>query len=194
MLCRHFLFSLLVSVTAMGAASPQPAAPMPDKEWKAWLEEVKPLMLAAEVSAAKQTAPSDRARFRDEFWRLRDPERSSADHVVRAEYEKRVQTAERRFRHNGKGPWNDCGRVFVVLGKPTRVQVSSPLMPDSSDAIFKGEMGGQETWIYRRHPRLPSTADEFRFPFNNSCEGEGRFDSSSRLLQWAVVSYVNGVK
>jgi GWxTD domain-containing protein len=194
MSCRHTLLAVLVSISALGAAPAQPAAPMPDKEWKTWLEDVKPLMMASEATAAKQTAPSDRARFRDEFWRLRDPERASADNPVRAEYEKRVQSADRRFRFNRTGPWNDCGRVFLVLGKPTRVQVTAASMPESNDGIYKGEMGGQESWIYRHHPRLPTTADEFRFSFNNSCEGGGRLDTFGRLLQFAAISYVKSAE
>ena len=190
------LFAVLAAVGLSAVAFAQLAAPMPDKEWKNWLEQVRPLMLPAEIAQVKQTAPSERADFREAFWRARNPDPASAQNAVRAELEKRVRTAPSRFHYNGTGPWNDCGRVWLILGEPTRVgSVAGTSVPPRfyDGAVNDIGAGGTVLWIYRHHPRLPKTQEEFTFEFDARCEW-ATTRPADRLLEQAAASYVAGVK
>jgi hypothetical protein len=91
----------MVSVLFAGPAPGQTThreASLPDSEWKRWLDEVKPLLLKADDAEIRVLAPSQRRQFREEFWRARDPDPSTIDNENRTEFERRVATAERRFR------------------------------------------------------------------------------------------------
>jgi GWxTD domain-containing protein len=174
----------------------QLAASMPDKEWKKWLEQVHPLMLPAEIAQVKQTAPSERADFREAFWRARNPDPASAEDAVRAELEHRIQTAPPRFHYNGTGPWNDCGRVWLILGQPTRVgSVAGTGVPSRfyDGAVDDMDAGRTILWTYRRHPRLPKAREDYTFAFNSRCEWAST-RPVDRLLEQAAASYVAGVK
>jgi GWxTD domain-containing protein len=187
---RLFLAALAVAGVS-AVLSAQLSAPMPDAEWKKWLGDVQPLMLPADVAAAASVTPADRGTFREEFWRARNPDPSSAENAVRTQYEERVRKAQHRYRSGGS--WNDCGRTWLILGQPSRVQVTTPIMPSpTNDGIYGSPMGPSETWVYRRHPRLPNGPAEIYFPFNQRCMGEGEFDYSSRALRQAAASYVTG--
>jgi GWxTD domain-containing protein len=191
---RRLLGTVLLVVGVTVVASAQRPAPMPDEEWRRWLDQVRPLMLPADVTEAKLTAPSQRATFREEFWTARNPDPSAPDNPIRAEFERRVQSAESRFRINGKGAWNDCGRTYAVLGKPDWMQnthVSQHFSaPDPLAAFSTQDQEATEAWTYRSHPRLPPSPEGYVFRFNPSCEAVGG-PAVNRLLQQAALSFVS---
>ncbi len=166
---------------------------MPNDEWKRWLDQVTPLMLPAERAEARSTAPSERVQFREDFWRARNPDPSSVDNPVRAEFERRIQTAEKRLHINGKSGWNDCGRTYIVLGNPTWMRSNRGKQhfsaQDPTSAFSSEEQEATEIWIYRDHPRLPPSPEGYAFRFNPACEAVAS-PSADRLLQRAVASYV----
>jgi GWxTD domain-containing protein len=190
---RLMLAAILIGVVLPVAALAQPPAPMPEDGWKRWLDQVRPLMLRADLAEVKLTAPSQRTDFREGFWRARNPDPSNPDNPIRADYERRVQTAESRFRVNGKSAWNDCGRTFVLLGKPDWMQNNHMTQHFSSAAplaAFASEdQDATEQWTYRNHPLLPPSPDGFAFRFNPSCEAVGS-PAADRLLQQAAAAYV----
>jgi len=166
---------------------------MPDSEWKRWLDEVKPLLLKADDAEIRVLAPSQRRQFREEFWRARDPDPSTIDNGNRTEYERRVAAAEKRFRFEGSASWNDCGRTFVLLGKPDWSQndhvVQHFASPDPLRSFTEQESVATERWLYRNHPRLPASPEGYAFRFNPACEAVSS-PSSERLLRGVAESYV----
>jgi GWxTD domain-containing protein len=188
-------FAVLAAVGLSAVAFAQIPASMPDKAWKQWLEQVRPLMLPAEIAQVKQTAPSQRADFREAFWRARNPDPASTRNAVRSELEQRIQAAGRRFHYNGTGPWNDCGRVWLILGQPTRMgSVAGTGVPSRfyDGAVNDMDAGPTILWTYRHHPRLPKVPEETKFVFNPRCELAA--SPVDRLLEQAAASYVSGVK
>jgi GWxTD domain-containing protein len=184
---------VVLAVLSAGLLAQQGPAPMPNDEWKRWLDQVGPLMLQAERKEAKTTAPSQRAQFREDFWQARNPDPSNPDNPVRAEFESRIQTAEKRFRINGKSGWTDCGRTFLVLGKPDWMRNNHVTQhfsgSDPMRAFQAQENTATEEWIYRNPPRLPPSPEGYVFRFNPACESiAGR--SADRLLDQVAASYV----
>jgi GWxTD domain-containing protein len=190
----RILAGALLAIGLSVAALAQPPAAVPDGEWKRWLDQVRPLMLESDVKAARITAPSARSTFREDFWRARNPDPANPDNPARTEFERRVQAADARFRINGKSAWNDCGRVYIVLGKPDWMRNNQVAQHFSSSdpfaAFSEQDQVATEMWVYRNNPRLPSSPNGFVFRFNPSCEAVGA-PSADRLLQQAAATYVS---
>jgi GWxTD domain-containing protein len=182
---------LLAAFASAQTTPPQP--PLPDKEWKRWLDEVRPLLMKADIDETRVLAPSQRRQFREDFWLARDPDPGTPDNEVRTEYERRVLTAEKRFRSDGKAAWNDCGRTFVLLGKPDWTRNDHDIQhfatPDPLRSFTEQEGVATERWLYRNHPRLPASPEGYAFRFNPACEAVAS-PSSERLLQTVADSYV----
>jgi GWxTD domain-containing protein len=99
------------------AVSPRAAEKTP-AVWKTWLEEVKPIMTRAEWDTFKDLATEeDRQRFREAFWRMRDPDPETPLNEFQAEYARRVADVRAKF----GGPHTDRGRLYLLLGKPQSV-------------------------------------------------------------------------
>jgi GWxTD domain-containing protein len=170
----------------------QPAPPS-DREWRAWLDEVRPFLMPAEEKAAKKVPAAGREAFREDFWRLRDPDPSTPGNETRTQIETRVRTADSRFRAGKNGPWNDCGRTFVLLGKPDLAQEALTRQHfEGGDRLAAFREQGDtvaEVWIYRNHPRLPTSPEGFSFRFTQECEAVGG-PSAQGVLQEAARSYL----
>jgi GWxTD domain-containing protein len=182
----------LVAPCAHGQPAPR-EAPLPDKDWKRWLDQVRPLLLVPDLDEIKLSAPSQRRQFQEDFWLARDPDPATPDNEVRAEYERRVLTAEKRFRVDGKLAWNDCGRTFLLLGQPDWMRNDHGVQhfgsPDPLRSFSEQENVATERWLYRGHPRLPASPEGYAFRFNPGCEAVAS-PSSERLLQAVAESYV----
>ena len=186
-LVAAFIFTVL-----MAGARAQAPAPLSNDDWKRWLDRVDPLMMQPERKEAKTTAPSQRVTFQEAFWRARNPDPSNPDNPVRAQFELRILTAEKRLFVNGK-KWNDCGRTFLVLGKPDWQKNSHVAQhfgaPDPMRAFQDQEQTATEEWIYRTHPKLAPSPEGYVFRFNPACESvAGR--SADALLDQVAASYV----
>jgi GWxTD domain-containing protein len=183
------MFVLTVLMTGVRAQGP---APVSNDDWKRWLDRVDPLMLQPERKEAKTTAPSERAKFQEDFWRARNPDPSNPENPVRAQFELRMRTAEKRFFVNGK-KWTDCGRTFLVLGKPDWQKDTHVAQhfgaPDALRAFQDQEQVATEEWLYRTHPKLAPSPEGYVFRFNPSCESvSGR--AADALLDQVAASYV----
>ena len=179
--------TLLVSAALFAQSSP-----VPDQDWKAWLNEVAPLLTGAEKSAARKAPAQERDRFREDFWARRNPNGLALDNPRRTEFELRVHQADKRFR-NGNGTWNDCGVTFAVLGKPDRVvnrqSAAHFAGPDGLQAFREDDDVVAEVWAYRNPVGLPASPQEYAFRFTRNCEtlnGPGFY----RLMESAAASYV----
>ena len=167
--------------------------PIPDREWKPWVEDVRPFFDAAETAAVKKVPAADRLLFQEQFWKRRGSGPAAAGVDVRAEIEGRIRDADKRFRVNGKGAWNECGRAWVVLGKPdwTRSETAAQHFKGSDPMANFRDQEDQlaETWLYRAHPRLPVTPEGISFRFTQECEAYGS-PQLHRLLEQAAASYL----
>ena len=109
---RLSALSLLLLAAAPLAAEKVPAP------WRAWLDEVRPIMTRAEQKAFDLfRTEEDRVRFRDAFWRVRDPDPASAVNEFQLEYGRRLATVRAKF----GGPRSDRGRIYLLLGKPAAI-------------------------------------------------------------------------
>ncbi len=101
----------------LAAALPLAAAKIP-ADWRNWLDEVGPIMTRAERQAfGLFRTEEDRSRFRDAFWRVRDPDPATPANEFRKEYAARVAVAREKF----GGPRSDRGRLYLLLGKPRTI-------------------------------------------------------------------------
>ncbi len=95
-----------------------PAAERIPATWRAWLEDVRPIMTRAEREAfALFATEEDRARFREAFWRARDPDPATPANEFQREYERSLAFVRGAY----GGAHSDRGRVYLLLGKPSTV-------------------------------------------------------------------------
>ena len=112
---------------------------VPDN-WKAWLDEVGPIITQNERSVFKGLrTEEDRKRFQSLFWKVRDASPGTAENEFMAEFYSRRRYAESRL----EGAQTDRGRIYIVMGKPAEVQNFS-----GSDKVVDCEL-----WVYRGEGR-----------------------------------------
>ncbi|MGB8953298.1 MAG: GWxTD domain-containing protein [Candidatus Aminicenantales bacterium] len=101
-------------------AAKEKAAPLADS-WKKWLDEVKPIMTALELSTFKQLeTEEDRKRFQDMFWKARDPnaQKPESENEYKREFYWRLKYAKTNF----NGGNTDRGKIYVIMGKPFEIK------------------------------------------------------------------------
>lgn len=132
---------------------------------------VKWIMTDEETAAwSALTTGADRAEFVEKFWQARNPKAGSDDNPVRLEFDRRTAFADAYFRVDEKkrGSLTDPGRVFILLGPPTRAG-RKPIKA-SEDASFDADsMTLPQTWwmgarnsIHIDGPEAPNPSDSFR--------------------------------
>jgi GWxTD domain-containing protein len=138
------------------------SAQVSDK-YKAWREgPVQWIMTGDEQKAWRGLKNDDEAKaFVDLFWARRDPTPSTFENEFRAEHEGRVLVADRDWSEKEKGKekrgaLTDRGRVYIVLGNPSRMakiaqQTTGSGNGDASTLGGTGRlMAGREEWFYNR--------------------------------------------
>ena len=156
---RHTL-SVAVALACLGAADAALAQKL-DKEEKKWLDEVKPIMLAEEEKTFRELKDkTDRQEFQKIFWARRnaDPTKNEFEAVYRAQ---RAE-ADAMFKVDRPGSQTDCGRVFLLLGKPDEMK------PDETLIGAPPSLRKAEVWTYRDRPdqRFDGGKAEIRFEAN----------------------------
>jgi GWxTD domain-containing protein len=95
-----------------------PAAERIPATWRAWLADVRPIMTRAERETfALFRTEEDRARFREAFWRVRDPDPATPGNEFQKEYERSLALVRSAY----GGAHSDRGRIYLLLGKPSTV-------------------------------------------------------------------------
>jgi GWxTD domain-containing protein len=144
--------------------------PLPTHSWGASSEF---LLLATDEERDRWGRLRDdmeRAEFISRFWGRRDPTPETADNEIRGEMGRRVKFADRIFpAADERGALTDRGRVFVLLGPPSRVYRESLQRGQTTfvtRSVRRPLDGQMERWIYFR-PQLPASVPasqvEFRF-------------------------------
>jgi GWxTD domain-containing protein len=108
--------------------------------WKAWLDEVGPIMTKNEQSVFKGLrSEEDRKRFQSLFWKVRDSTPGTPENEYMTEFYSRRAYSESRL----EGAQSDRGRIYIILGKPAEIQNYAGL-----EKVVDCEL-----WIYRAEGR-----------------------------------------
>ncbi len=127
--------------------------------WKNWAEGPVQLLLASDEQSAwkKIRTDADAETFVDLFWARRDPTPNTPRNEFKEAFEKRVSIADERFTQGKiKGSLTDRGRVFILLGAPTRVAGSDAgTNPTRIEDMGAASETPSITWFYE-----PAAFDE----------------------------------
>ena len=169
---------LVLALLSPGIAAAQKL----DKDDKRWLDDVRPILLADEEKIYKGLKEKgDRVEFQKIFWARRDADLATPENESQAEYLQARATADQRYRSSGRvGSSTDCGRTYILLGKPDEVQ---------------DEGGGSvgllvpQTWTYRDRPGQTFQGGKAVISFDADCRAPGGFPeqldriAAARVLQ-----------
>jgi GWxTD domain-containing protein len=177
---RSSLFAILMALAVLPPG--RAAAQKLDKDDKKWLDDVRPIILGEEEKTYKGLKDkSDRAEFQLIFWARRDPDLATPENEFQKAYLEVRATADQKFRVTGRvGSTTDCGRTFILLGKPDEVQDDSGAMP--------GYLAPQ-TWTYRDRPGQTFTGGKAVIAFDAECRAPAGFSdqldriASAKVLQ-----------
>lgn len=142
---RPFLRTSLVVllVTSVLLAAPLAAkkkTPVPDdlpQEYRQWLEAVELLITEEEREAfLALEADYQRDAFIQRFWRVRDPEPSTARNELKDQWEVLAETVAEEY----EGQFDDRGRMLLLNGPPTT----------SFESSCPGRLHPLEVWYYER--------------------------------------------
>jgi GWxTD domain-containing protein len=155
---RSLPLLLLVLLAPRGAA-----AQKLDKDDKKFLDDVRPILLPDEEKTFKKLKDkADRAEFQKIFWARRDPNLDTEDNEYRHEYETARAEADAAYKVAGRpGSLNDCGRLFIVLGKPDEVKKEGT--PESPS------LRAPETWTYRDRPGFTFAGGQALMSLDGEC-------------------------
>jgi GWxTD domain-containing protein len=189
---RTMLLSALVVALSVGSAFAAPSA-----EHQEWAKgPVSHLMTKQEQQQWKSVKNDEEARkFIDLFWAKRDPSPATPENEMKARFDQLVSIADERFAYQRiRGAMTERGRVWILLGPPSRIETSGPA--ESVGNIQSGflEPGGEgspaagnqdrypsQRWIYEKE-RIPAFAgkQELEFVFNDRyASGDFRMGRSS---------------
>jgi GWxTD domain-containing protein len=152
-----------LSLVLMALAAPSLAlAQKLDKEEKKWLEVARPLMTPDEEKTFRGLKDkSDRVEFQKIFWARRDPNLETPENEFQAEYMQAYAEAE-QFKVPGRlGSETDCGRIFLLLGKPDDVKKEQVGVNPGSRS--------PETWTYRDRPSQTFVGGKAEIGLDETC-------------------------
>lgn len=143
--------SLLVFLTLTSPfayASPAPANLSDDE--KAWLDVVEPIITAEErrIFRKKLRNSRKRADFVRLFWAKRDNDLNDNQNPFRREYLARYDYVMANFDRGNKRPQSAKGQIFLLLGKPDRVERRVDFRLTGLDYSNPYLQYPPELWIY----------------------------------------------
>ncbi len=152
-----------------------------DKDDRAFLDGVRPILLEDEEKTYKGLKEkSDRLEFQKIFWARRDPDLATPANEYQAEYEKARAEADQRYRlPTQPGSLTDCGRVYILLGKPDDVQQES--------ASLTPGLRTPEIWTYRDRPGRSFTGGKAAIAFDEECGAPGALRPQMDRVAGALV-------
>ncbi len=175
-------------VILLGLALVQPglaAAQKLDKDDRKWLDDVRPIMLPDEEKTFKGLKDkTDRLEFQKIFWARRDADLAAPENEFQEQYAKLRAEADQKFRAAAQvGSNTDCGRTWILLGKPDDVQEEA-----------SGTLGSivPQTWTYRDRPGQTFQGGKAVIAFDADCRAPGGFSSqldriaASRVLHPSI--------
>jgi GWxTD domain-containing protein len=156
---------LALAVAVLSLAPAAARADKLDKEDKKWLDEVRPLMLPDEEKTFRDLKDkADRLEFQKIFWARRDPDLDTPDNEFQAAYNTERAEVDRQFKVAGQmGSATDCGRVYLLLGKPDEMKQDK----QSGDAP---SLRPPEVWTYRDRPGQTFAGGQVQIGFEKDCQ------------------------
>jgi GWxTD domain-containing protein len=115
-LCGGFFLALMLASCSTGGKSVH-SMPL---EYRQFISEVRYIISSKERKIFKNTPAEERARFVEEFWKVRDPDPTTEENEFRDEYYRRIDVANHLFREGSAGWLSDRGRILILLGEPER--------------------------------------------------------------------------
>lgn len=137
-----------------------------DPFYESFYEKARLIMTSEEIEIYKRLPDSEsKEEFIEEFWRVRDPNTSTAENENKEEFEKRIEYANRWFgwrnpdkgrlkpeeheRHRG---WDtERGRIYIVLGPPDSLIYDGSALMNDGRKISSPEGRRSEVWAYWRY-------------------------------------------
>jgi len=152
-----------------------------DKDDKKFLDEVRPILLADEDKTYKGLKEKgDRLEFQRIFWARRDPDLATPANEYQVEYQKSRAEADRLYRIPTRaGSQTDCGRAFILLGKPDDVQQES--------GTLEPGLRAPETWTYRDRPGRTFMGGKAMIAFDQECRAPGALAPQMERVAAALV-------
>jgi GWxTD domain-containing protein len=85
-----------------------------------FLSNVRYIITKEEEHLFLETPDSEKEKFRQEFWKRRDPDPYTEENEFKVEYFNRIEQANELFRSEARPGWlTDRGRIFILFGPPT---------------------------------------------------------------------------
>jgi GWxTD domain-containing protein len=179
---RSSLFAILMALAVLPPGLV--AAQKLDKDDKKWLDDVRPIMLGEEEKTYKGLKEKGaRTEFQLIFWARRDPDLATPENEFQAEYLAARATADQKYRVPGQvGSTTDCGRTFILLGKPDEVRDEGSGSPGLLDP---------QTWTYRDRPGQTFQGGKAVIAFDAECRAPAGFTEQLDRIAAAKVLQPN---
>ncbi|UCC41647.1 MAG: GWxTD domain-containing protein [Candidatus Aminicenantes bacterium] len=159
--------SVLPNLAAQESAQQEKKMEPLSKWSRQWLKEIVPYIITSKEkkSFQKLSTEEERGKFILNFWKLRDPDRSTPVNEFKLEHYRRIAIANKFFGASGIAGWRTVrGKVFILLGPPNyitldtkpnpareneqakMITLQSLFQPDQS--LWWGQHGGKQVWTY----------------------------------------------
>lgn len=163
---RYNKILLLVILSVWITACRAPVNIEQDPFYESFYEKTRLIMTKEETEIYKRLPDREsREEFVEEFWRIRDPDTSTAENENKAEFEKRIEYANRWFgwRNPDKGRlkpeeqeqyrgWDtERGRIYIILGPPDSLIYDGSALMNNGRRISSPEGRREEVWAYWRY-------------------------------------------
>jgi len=138
-----------------------------DAEDEQFLNDVKPILLISEKSTyEKLKDKADRLEFQKIFWARRDPNPATPENEFQQQYVKDRAYADENYGYaNVRGSTTDCGRTYILLGRPDVTQ----LRPQAPSDASQGGVRTPEIWTYNDRPDRRVQGGKAMVGFDASC-------------------------
>lgn len=119
---RVFLiFLLLVFSIVLQFSCSRPFKSKLSPESAEFLSKVRYIITPEEKKVFKEIPEKERARFKEEFWKRRDPDPETEINELKDMYFSRMEEANRLFSSGRPGWLSDRGEIYILLGPPTNI-------------------------------------------------------------------------
>jgi GWxTD domain-containing protein len=116
-----------------------------DPESSEFLSKVRYIITRKERKIFLESPASEREKFKENFWEIRDPDPDTEENEFKMEYFERLDTADELFMGEGKPGWlTDRGWIYILFGPPLERITYTP----GSGSINSG----REIWYYGSFP------------------------------------------
>ncbi len=110
-----------------------------------FLSKVRYIISNKERKIFLELPDSEKEAFKEEFWKLRDPDPNTEENEFKMEYFDRIETANELFVSEGRPGWlTDRGRIYVLFGPPFE-RITNPMGTNPESRC-------SEVWYYGDFP------------------------------------------